>query len=326
MKRSFGTASRTARSRSSPVIVHPSHGPLRSDDLKLMGPPILDRDGRFLGVFSKSQMPRSNATYHRPPGLQGTAPMRGESDAWRCSWPALATLACALAPTPPASAAAASRVLVIEGAGEGHGVGMSQDGALGYARHGATYQQILAHYYTGTTIGLAPAKTIVKVLVGSKVKRVPLERYVRGVIGAEMSPELARRGPRGPGRGQPHLRPDLPRRAALASTSTRTRRSQVYSGVAAESAATNAAVAATAGQIVLYAGKPATTYFFASSGGMTESVQYGFPGAEAQPWLVGVIDPFEGTSSRWKARTAVRDRRPAPARPVQGRLPRASRC
>jgi stage II sporulation protein D len=77
-------------------------------------------------------------------------------------------------------------------------------------------------------------------------------------------------------------------------------RSQVYLGVAAETAASNAAVAATAGQIVEYAGKPAITYFFASSGGMTEDVQYGFPGAEAQPWLVGVQDAYEGTSSRWK--------------------------
>src|SRR5580704_11946199 len=46
--------------------------------------------------------------------------------------------------------------LVIDGAGDGHGVGMSQDGALGYAEHGWTYTAILAHYYTGTTIGQAP--------------------------------------------------------------------------------------------------------------------------------------------------------------------------
>ena len=188
---------------------------------------------------------------------------------------------------------------MIEGAGEGHGVGMSQDGALGYARHGATYQQILAHYYTGTTIGQAPAKTIVKVLVGSKVKRVPLERYVRGVIGAEMSPSWPA--------AALEAQAVASRTYALTSHAGGSRfdvysdtRSQVYRGVAAESAATNAAVAATAGQIVLYAGKPAITYFFASSGGMTESVQDGFPGAEAEPWLVGVIDPFEGTASRWR--------------------------
>ncbi len=36
--------------------------------------------------------------------------------------------------------------------GYGHGAGMSQMGAVGYARHGYTYTQILTHYYTGITI------------------------------------------------------------------------------------------------------------------------------------------------------------------------------
>ena len=76
-------------------------------------------------------------------------------------------------------------------------------------------------------------------------------------------------------------------------------RSQVYRGKAAETATTNAAVAATAGQIVTYGGQPAITYFFASSGGMTEIVVNGFPGAEPEPWLKAVADPYEGPSSKW---------------------------
>ena len=36
--------------------------------------------------------------------------------------------------------------------GYGHGCGMSQWGAIGYARNGWNYQQILTHYFTGTTI------------------------------------------------------------------------------------------------------------------------------------------------------------------------------
>ena len=36
--------------------------------------------------------------------------------------------------------------------GYGHGVGMSQWGAIGCARNGWTYAQILTHYYTGTTL------------------------------------------------------------------------------------------------------------------------------------------------------------------------------
>src|SRR5580693_10187131 len=84
-------------------------------------------------------------------------------------------------------AGARASTLVIVGAGDGHGVGMSQDGALGYAEHGWSYSAILSHYYTGTAIGQAPPGTIVKVLVGSKVKRIPLETYVRGVVAAEVS-------------------------------------------------------------------------------------------------------------------------------------------
>jgi stage II sporulation protein D len=61
----------------------------------------------------------------------------------------LATLFCLLAL--PASAAA--KRWVVKGAGFGHGVGMSQYGAYGYAKHGFKFDQILTHYYTGTTIG-----------------------------------------------------------------------------------------------------------------------------------------------------------------------------
>lgn len=38
------------------------------------------------------------------------------------------------------------------GAGRGHGVGMCQDGARGLASRGATYREILTHYYTGAKI------------------------------------------------------------------------------------------------------------------------------------------------------------------------------
>ena len=41
---------------------------------------------------------------------------------------------------------------VFTGKGFGHGVGMSQWGAQGMALNGASYQQILAHYYVGTAL------------------------------------------------------------------------------------------------------------------------------------------------------------------------------
>ena len=55
-------------------------------------------------------------------------------------------------------------LFLFSGHGWGHGIGMSQYGAWGYALHGWSYQQILSHYYPGTTIG--PAQTnLVRVLL-----------------------------------------------------------------------------------------------------------------------------------------------------------------
>ncbi len=41
---------------------------------------------------------------------------------------------------------------VFTGKGWGHAVGMSQEGAMGMAKAGFTYEQILTHYYTGTKV------------------------------------------------------------------------------------------------------------------------------------------------------------------------------
>ena len=54
---------------------------------------------------------------------------------------------------------------MITGHGWGHGVGMAQWGAYGYAKHGVTYDKILAHYYPGTTLTPTPATTINVLLV-----------------------------------------------------------------------------------------------------------------------------------------------------------------
>ncbi|MGH2832642.1 MAG: SpoIID/LytB domain-containing protein, partial [Solirubrobacteraceae bacterium] len=65
-----------------------------------------------------------------------------------------------------------SSTLLISGAGDGHGVGMSQEGALGFAEHGWSYQTILSHYYTGTALGALPASTQVSVLLAGNRGRV----------------------------------------------------------------------------------------------------------------------------------------------------------
>ena len=70
---------------------------------------------------------------------------------------------------PPGSGA----LFLFSGHGYGHGVGMSQYGAYGYARHGSTFREILAHYYPGTKLGPAPVSSI-RVLLADRQKRLTL--------------------------------------------------------------------------------------------------------------------------------------------------------
>jgi stage II sporulation protein D len=274
-------------------------------------------------------------------------------------------------------AAAPTLTLSVTGKGWGHGVGMSQWGAYGYAQRGTTYDQILAHYYTGTELGKTAgvrmrvllADGVKSVAVGSAaafavkdstgaslelqpgkydlgpglqvkpdpaaspqqlvgplvftgagapltvngkryrgtvevsvdagklrlVNSVPLEAYLLGVVPSEMpsvwpaealkaqaiaarSYALATRKASGPF-------------DAYADT-----RSQVYGGLDAEKPETTAAVQATAGQIVVYQGKVATTYFFSTSGGKTADIIEAWPGSQPVPYLVSVPDPYENVS------------------------------
>jgi SpoIID/LytB domain protein len=221
-----------------------------------------------------------------------------DSEGVRARTAIAATLALALSPASSAS----GTTLVIDGAGDGHGVGMSQEGALGLAEHGWSYQAILAHYYAGTALGQAPADARVRVLQAGGVRTIPLERYVRGVVAAEM--------PAGWPAAALRAQAVASRTYALTAHAGGSRfdvyadtRSQVYRGAAAETARTNAAVAATAGEIVVYGAhpRPAITYFFASSGGATENIENAFPGSAPAPWLRGVADPFDqGSLHRWR--------------------------
>jgi stage II sporulation protein D len=85
-------------------------------------------------------------------------------------------------------------------------------------------------------------------------------------------------------------------------------RSQVYSGVGIETAATNQAVADTRGQVVTYQGRPVVTYFFSTSGGRTENVENTTLGDAPQPWLRSVDDPDDSVSPRhrWRKRLSMR--------------------
>ena len=294
----------------------------------------------------------------------------------------LAALAVVLCAAPIATA---SPLITLTGRGWGHGVGMSQDGAEGMARKGATSSEILAHFYRGTKIdertgqrirvllreasavtiraeagaklwvdtadpvavdGSLTARplaggrlllvdgagkevargTVLRVAGGGPIKvstrryrgtielrrfkgavraidDIALEDYVRGVIAWEMpsSWHAAALG----------AQAVAARSYALAESASGGQfdvfsdtRSQMYGGVAAETPSTDAAVVATANQVLTYKGKVATTFFFASSGGRTANVQDIWSGS-AIPYLVAVDDPGDTISPyhRWKPQT-----------------------
>jgi stage II sporulation protein D len=290
------------------------------------------------------------------------------------------TLAAFALLTTPALAGKAR--LTIRGAGFGHGVGMSQYGALGFAQHGKTYDEILAHYYTGTELGTTDPATTVRVLIQSTgtasfsgasqagTRRLNPSRTFKvrrrgsaqvdllsagGKRIATFSAPLQVSGPEGvvalggagTYRGMLEFRPDTfggvnainavpledyvagvvsrespsswPAEALKAqAVAARTyaimtskagngfeqyadTRSQVYGGVAAETAGTNQAVADTRGQVVTYDGEPVTTFFFSTSGGRTEDVEKTNVGAGPQPHLKSVADPYDDVSPkhRW---------------------------
>ena len=73
-------------------------------------------------------------------------------------------------------------------------------------------------------------------------------------------------------------------------------RSQVYGGIAAEAQSATDAVNETAGDVALYNGELADTFFFSSSGGKTANVQDVWPGSPPAPYLVSVPDPYDTLS------------------------------
>jgi stage II sporulation protein D len=263
------------------------------------------------------------------------------------------------------AAASAAPVFLVKGRGWGHGIGMPQWGAYGFAQQGWTYQQILAHYYGGTSVGSAPVSSVRVLLASgrqtltvgstasfkagshmlapgsysvtrtadgriqvqgmqqslaspatftatsaplelggsayrgrlevrsngalSAVNEVSIDDYVRGVVPREVPytwlPEVLKAQALAarsyalatPGHCGGLLCPDV--------------RDQVYGGVAAERPSTNDAVTATAGQVVLYNGAVAQTFFHSSSGGRTAASADEWGGNVA--YLQSVDDPYD---------------------------------
>jgi stage II sporulation protein D len=133
------------------------------------------------------------------------------------------------------------------------------------------------------------------------VNRVALEGYLRGVVPNEV--------PAGWPRDALRAQAVAARSYALATGVDGEgfqlyddTRSQVYGGVADEQGSTSRAVARTAGEVVRYRGDVVPTFFFSTSGGRTENVEYGFPGGSPRRYLKSVKDPHDDASPHhsWK--------------------------
>jgi len=133
----------------------------------------------------------------------------------------------------------------------------------------------------------------------SAVNDVGLEEYLYGVVPDEMPPSWHTEA----------LKAQAVAARSYAVVSRRTSgnfdlysdtRSQVYGGIPSEEQRTNAAVNATAGQVVMHGGKVAYTFFHSTSGGRTAAIQDVWNAAPV-PYLVAVADPHDDLSPyhRW---------------------------
>jgi stage II sporulation protein D len=155
----------------------------------------------------------------------------------------------------------------------------------------------------GTYRGKLVAKARLGLLV---VNKVGLDDYARGVIGNEMSPSWPQEALR--------AQAVASRSYALSAGGGKgfdvydDTRSQVYGGKGSESKATNRAVASTSDEVLHYHKQVITAFYFSTSGGQTESVQYVF-GSSPVPYLVGVKDPYDDASPfhRWTVRYSQRE-------------------
>ena len=147
------------------------------------------------------------------------------------------------------------------------------------------------------TLGRAYSGQIVVDVVKRRLRAIdvlPLEQYLYGVVPAEM-----------PSSWLPaalEAQAVASRSYALASRRAGApfdvyadTRSQAYLGLSHETPQATAAVDATAGQVLLYGGRIATTVFSSSSGGLTQSAADAW-GGQAVPYLPSVPDPFDSIS------------------------------
>ncbi|MDX6480925.1 MAG: hypothetical protein QOG85_1435 [Gaiellaceae bacterium] len=143
---------------------------------------------------------------------------------------------------------------------------------------GRPYKGTLALRSNGTTLDV--------------VNALKLDQYVRGVVPSESSArwpiaELEAQAVAARSYAVTHLHPSA-RYDLVPDT-----RDQVYGGVRVQKARSNKAVLMTKGEVLMYDGEVARTYYSSSSGGRTEAVEDAWPGATPIPYLRSVPDPYD---------------------------------
>ena len=150
---------------------------------------------------------------------------------------------------------------------------------------------------TATDLGdTGPYRGVVRVVRSGgslmMINDVPLESYLRGSVPHEVSPSWPAEA----------LKAAACAARAFALGSRKPSqpwdvycdvRSQAYVGIGSEDPRTDAAVQATAGVVPAYGGKPILAVYFSCSGGHTENIEDGWPGASPIPYLKGVDDPYD---------------------------------
>ena len=169
--------------------------------------------------------------------------------------------------------------------------------------HSKDPMRLMGPALNGVTSGLYRGSVEVSLDGGgvTAINEIDMDSYLRGVVAGEMPSTWPLEALK--------VQAVAARTYALATRKTDgafdqypDTRSQVYRGVTGESVRSDAAVSETARQIVTYGGEPAVTYYFSTSGGYTENVEFSFVGSLSKPWLVGVPDPYDTQSPyhRWQ--------------------------
>jgi SpoIID/LytB domain protein len=133
------------------------------------------------------------------------------------------------------------------------------------------------------------------------VNTVPMESYLRGVVPAEMPSNWLRQALETQAvAARSYALSEL--RPGAAFDVYPDQRSQMYLGIGAERASTDAAVADTADQILTWHGAVAQTLFYSSSGGRTAAATDAWAGARPVSYLRSVADPYDRISPyhRWR--------------------------